>query len=125
MSENLKKFMEAVSAEGQETIEKVNNADKETLIAIAAERGITLTDADFEQELPEGELSDDELDAVAGGDSCVCFIGGGGSSDETVLGTDEKCTCVFAGVGKGVDAKSPRERRRCICDFAGIGDSFA
>ena len=124
MSENLKKFMEAVSAEGQEMVEKVNGADKDTLIALAAERGITLTDADFEQAQPDGELSDDELDAVAGGNSCACIIGGGGVSAECEKGSDETCACVLVGIGKGIDAISKEERRRCICEFAGVGDTY-
>ena len=60
------------------------------------------------------ELSDDDLDAVAGGGdvSCACAMGGGGTKDNN----DKTCACVLAGAGY---AKSGRER--CVCGFAGYG----
>ena len=112
MTENMKKFLEKVS-ENEELIEKVNAAGKETLINMAKELGIELTDADFEK--PSVELSDDELDAVAGGRdiSCACAMGGGGTKDSN----DKTCACVLAGAG--YDKKYNRER--CVCGFAGYG----
>lgn len=57
--------------------------DKKDIIVLAREQGVTLTEADFAQNY---ELSDDELDTVAGGGEysdgsirCVCMIGGDGS----------------------------------------------
>lgn len=65
MNENVKKFMELVFAEGAESIERMNKANKEELIVMAAERGIKLTEEEFEEKT--GKISDDELDAVTGG----------------------------------------------------------
>ena len=111
MTENMKKFLEAVSV-NDELIEKVNKMDKDALIALAKEMGITLTDADFEK--PVVELSDDDLDTVAGGSDvdCVCVMGGGGTGDNN----DKTCACVLAGVGYS-DEKS----ERCLCGFGGYG----
>ena len=65
MNENVKKFMELIFAEGAESIERMNKANREEVIKMAAERGITLTNDDFEDK--SGEISDDELGAVTGG----------------------------------------------------------
>ena len=62
MTENMKKFLELVSADKQ-LMEKVSVAQKDMLIAIAKENGIELIEADFAA--PTGELSDDELDSIA------------------------------------------------------------
>ena len=64
MTDNLKKFLEAVS-KSEELVAKVGNEkDVNALIAVAKEMGMELTAADFEK---EQEISDDELDAVTGG----------------------------------------------------------
>ncbi len=66
MSENVKRFLEAVSQD-KEFLEKINEAaSPETVIALAAEKGFTLTAEDMKP-AATGELSDDELDGVAGG----------------------------------------------------------
>ena len=111
MTENLQKFLEAVS-KNEELVEKVGKADKEALIAIGKEIGFELTDADFEQ--PVTELSDDDLDNVAGGSdvSCACAFGGGGTADQN----DKTCACVLAGVGY-----DKYRSERCLCGFAGYG----
>ena len=44
---------------------EISANDKQALIKFAAEKGFTLTEDDFKQE--ESELSEDELQAVAGG----------------------------------------------------------
>lgn len=93
MSENMKKFLEAISSK-KEMAEKLNEASKEEIIAIAAKLGIALTDADFAQ---NNEISDDELDAVAGGvDNCYCIASGGG---EYISG-GARCVCVAMGIGE-------------------------
>ena len=64
---------------------------QEKMIEILKEYGVVLTAEDFKA--PEGELSDDELNAVAGGGGCGCAaIGGGGGDDLT-------CVCIAGGTG--------------------------
>ena len=114
MTENLKKFLEAVSKD--EALQaKVNalESNKETamvdIIALAKELGIELTEADFAQ--PDGEISEDELETINGGgcptagtvnNSCYCAAAGGGGGkqkDDDIWG----CACVA--YGQGGDAK--------------------
>ncbi len=112
MNENMKAFLMKVS-ESEELSAKVSaEKDVNALIALAAEMGITLTEADFKQE-PQ-ELDDDDLDTVAGGGdvSCACAMGGGGTKDSN----DKTCACVLAGAGY-----SKTGRERCVCGFAGYG----
>ena len=112
MTENMKNFLMKVS-ESEELSAKVSEEkDVNALIAMAADMGITITEDDFKEE-PK-ELSDDELDTVAGGGdvSCACAMGGGGTKDNN----DKTCACVLAGAGY---SKSGRER--CVCGFAGYG----
>ena len=109
MSENLKKLLELAS-QNAELAAKIDAADKAALIAIAKEQGIVLTEDDFVQHTIE--LSDDELDVVAGGGECVCALGGGGTSDDL----NKTCACVVVGFGlsdSGMD--------RCSCGIAGYG----
>lgn len=63
MTENIKKLLELAST-NEELKAKLTDASKDEFIAVAKENGIELTDADFEQ---SSELSEDELNAVAGG----------------------------------------------------------
>lgn len=113
MTENMKKLMEAISA-NPELAERLENATKEDVIAIAKELGIELTDADFEQQ--PSELSDDELDAVAGGvkGDCFCPIVGGGTKNDYA----KACACVYGGAGKWKDGDG-----RCACILAGGGSA--
>lgn len=92
---------------------KVGSMGKEELLALAKELGIELTEADLAKPAAE-ELSDDELDAIAGGGdvSCACAMGGGGTKDNN----DKTCACVLAGAGY-----SQSGRERCVCGFAGYG----
>ena len=112
MSENMKKFMELVS-QNSELVAKINVADKNTLIAIAKELGIDLTEADLAQQAIE--LSDDELDAVAGGNICACAMGGGGGAG----GKDAVCVCVIGGGGESKGGSA-----RCGCVLCGTGQSL-
>ena len=84
---------------------------KDELLALAKAQGLALTEADL---LQQEELSDDDLDTVAGGSdvSCACAMGGGGTKDDNV----KTCACVIAGVGYD-DEKG----ERCLCGFAGYG----
>ncbi len=77
---------------------------------------MALSEADFQQ-TDAGELSEDELDAVAGGkNNCVCPLAGGGegtSPGEEYL--DKVCVCVMGG-GQTQDGKC-----RCACVMSGEG----
>ena len=141
MTENMKKFLEAVSKdEALQAKVNVLASEKETamagVIAIAKELGIELTEADFAQ--PNGEISEDELEAVSGGmtvttqedcgcplsgsgqtvtDICICVAGGAGGGtldDGHVFG----CACVA--YGQGGDAKD--DHTTCMCVLYGNGD---
>ena len=121
MSENMKKFLELVSKD--ENLKKkalaFNNMETakaiQAVIAFAKELGIELTEADFDKKESDGELSDDELDAVAGGGGCGCAFGGGGDGTDN-FGDDYTCACVGYGQGgQGVD------RLNCVCPVVGGG----
>ncbi len=116
MTENMKKILEMISKEDHETVEKLKKANKEELIAWAAGKGVTLTEADFVKQEPaeeEGEVSLNEADAVAGGGDCYCFVGGGGTGPD---GNHDKCGCVMFGEGYYTDGEC-----RCICVAGGSG----
>ena len=82
MTDNMKKFAELLSS--NENAKKEFEAAVSSLskdyrkgfvdmaIKFAAGHGITLTDKDFERE--NKELSEDEMSAVAGGESCDWFF---------------------------------------------------
>ena len=129
MTENLKKFLEAVSKD--EALQaKVNalESNKETamadIIALAKELGIELTEADFAQ--PDGEISEDELETINGGgcptngtvnNSCCCAAAGGGygkQKDKDIWG----CACVA--YGQGGDGKE--DHTTCMCVLYGHGE---
>ena len=112
MTENFKKLLELAS--NDEALKtKINNASKDELIALAKENGIALTDADFEA--GNGEVSDDELDSVAGGKDCYCAMGGGGTASE-----GEK-TCVCVAGGAGLMQQDWGGATRCVCVLTGAG----
>ena len=85
---------------------------QEKMIELLKEYGVILTAEDFKA--PEGELSDDELNAVAGGGGCGCAVGGGGGGDELV------CVCVLGGSGSIPGCYDPSQGG-CICAVAGAG----
>ena len=108
MTENLKKFLEAVS-ENAELAAKISTLGLDDVLALAKELGFELTEEDFAK---KNELADDELDAVAGGGACACVFGGGGKEDSN----DGLCVC--AAYGYGVDKN---EDKRCVCPAVGGG----
>ncbi len=116
MSENMKAFLEAAS-KNEEMKEKLKaTTDKEALIALANECGFALTEADLTS--PEGELSEDELAAVAGGDSggCICVLAGGGGGKQT---DDDTYGCACVGYGQGGDGSI--DDFTCWCTGYGNG----
>ena len=109
MTEKGQKFLEAVSQD-RAFIEKLSKAETpEAVIALAAEKGFALTAEDLKPDQPSGELSENELDAVAGGAVCICPVVGAGSG--TGL-----CACLAG--GGGVDYKKDT---RCVCIAYGHG----
>ena len=67
MTENMKRFVEAAEKDAA-LAEAIGKAEKpEDLIALAAEKGVTLTAEDLRPAEAAGELSDEELEDVAGG----------------------------------------------------------
>lgn len=118
MTENMKKLLEALSKDAEQG-KKAREMKKEELIVLARALGVELTAADFET--PEGEMSDKELAAVAGGGYCFCAVGGGGTEG----GNDGVCACVAYGQGDVSDNASGDLASyagcvRCMC--IGMGD---
>lgn len=115
----MKEFLELLE-KNPEVKQKVTEMDANIdtkvsdYIALAAEYGVKLTEADF-QPSGEQELSEDELDAVAGGKNCLCVIGGGGTGEEATK--TKTCACVVCGYGYMED-----DKRRCFCTAGGSGD---
>ncbi len=67
MTENMMRFLEEAGSDA-EFLERVNNAETaEDLFALAKEKGLDLCEEDLVVEIPEGELSDDDIDGVVGG----------------------------------------------------------
>ena len=116
MTENMKKFLELMSTKDKEIKEKAAKMEKDELIAFAADHSLTLTGADFEQPDPEGEISLDEAEAVAGGGECYCVAGGGGTGGDD----DSFCACVVFGEGMPNDVITDR----CECFMYGQGETW-
>lgn len=109
MKEKVKNFLELAS-EDHQLAKDLQNADKETVLRLAREHGINLTEEDFDE--ADAEISDEELDAVSGGDYCHCMLGGGGKG-----GYNQKtCACVGGGGGEYEDGGA-----RCACVAVGMG----
>ena len=67
MTEKMAAFLEEAGKD-EALIEALENIEKpEDLIALASQKGFELTEEDLDMELLTGEMSDDELDDVAGG----------------------------------------------------------
>ena len=83
------------------------------MIEILKEYGVLFTTEDFKA--PEGELSDDELNAVAGGGGCGCPVVGGGGGD------DLTCVCIAGGTGYVRGCGGFSLEGGCFCALAGAG----
>ena len=108
MNESAKAFLEAAKGD-PELCEKLAKMSVEDVIAVAKERGVQLTEADFKA--PAGEIGDEELGNVVGGgggiDSvdlqtygCACVAYGQGGDGSI---TDANCVC--AGYSSGKDGQ--------------------
>ena len=125
MSENLKKFLELIAsnkeleAKALACNELGEEKGKVAMLALAKECGIELTEADFEKQAEPAscELSDDELNAVAGGGGCGCLFGGGGGGTDSNDGKKYGCACVV--YGQGGDGRA--SDMNCICPAFGTG----
>ena len=125
MSENLKKFLELIASNKELEAKALacNELGEEkgrlALIELAKENGIELAEADFAKKAApaSGELSDDELDAVAGGGGCACLAGGGGGGTDSNDGKKYGCACVV--YGQGGDGRA--SDMNCICPAFGTG----
>ena len=116
MTDNMKKFLEEVSKD-KELIEKLSKAETpEAVIALAKEIGFELTAEDLKSKETISEISDDELEDVAGGKKCYCVLGGGGTGEE---GVSKTCACVHFGFGE-----NDIRERRCACCGYGEGDAY-
>ena len=82
-----------------EELDKNPASTPKDYIKAAAEYGVELKEEDFQPAGAQGELADDELDAVAGGGDCFCVIGGGGSSSSKY---EKTCACAVGGIGEAV-----------------------
>ena len=113
----MKKFLEELEKNPElkakmEELDKNPESTPKDFIEAAAEYGVELKEEDFQPVSAQGELKDDELDAVAGGDGCVCVYGGGGKDDWY----HKTCACVMGGGGSGKD-----DYDGCICVMLGTG----
>ena len=126
MSENLKKFLELVSKDEALKQKAMACNDMEAAdavrvsIALAKEVGIELTEADFAKKEADGELNDDELDAVTGGYTagCFCTVAGGGGGTDAKDHNTFGCACVI--YGQGGDGRA--DDSNCVCVTTGWGD---
>ena len=97
-------------------------ATPEALMDALKEKGLDITAEDLQallQPEPQGKvkLSEDELEAVAGGGKCYCYDAGGGTSGDS----DRSCGCVV--VGWGYFERDGKRYERCGCWAGGIGKS--
>ena len=112
-----------LASQDEEFAEKFGAAETpEAIVALLAEKGLDVAADDLQalaQPAAEGavKLSEDELDAVAGGKACYCVVGGGGVKGKY----DETCGCAAAGWGYFIDHTAGDRHVRCQCAVAGEG----
>jgi predicted ribosomally synthesized peptide with nif11-like leader len=105
LSEKGKKFFVEIM-KNEELKEALLQESRKSVLAVAEKFGYDLKMEDFA--IDNKELSEDELEAVAGGKGgCGClFLGGGG-------GGGSVCVCILGGGSTMGD-------RSCICDIGGV-----
>ena len=114
MNESAKAFLEAAKGD-PELCEKLAKMSVEDVIAVAKERGVQLTEADFKA--PAGEIGDEELGNVVGGGGCWCLAGGGGGGIDSVDLQAYGCACVAYGQGGDGNITDAN----CVCAGYGSG----
>ena len=128
MNEKVKRLLEVIS-EDQELSDRAGKAASfADIVALAGEKGIELTEDDLKEAAREQEKIDPaELDAVAGGKTCGCAIGGGGTGDRDGQST---CWCFVGGAGStSTPCTAPGKScqstyTRCQCPLIGVGDDM-
>lgn len=91
----------------------------EKILPIAKDMGFDLSLADFKPAY-NGEVGDDELDAVAGGTGlCDCYLAGGGGGQEEGEDSGETYGCACVGYGQGGDCDNVNDN--CLCVIGGVG----
>ncbi len=122
MSDTLKSFLEAVGK--SETLQEKMKAIPKDLpreeavqkaIAIAAEAGFQLSEADLNTGAEA--ISEEELEAVAGGSGGCGCAGAGGGSGVSEAGNKFGCGCVLYGQGDGAN----NQKKVCMCSIGGVG----
>ncbi len=127
----MKEFLEFIETNEEakakvQALDAKPDAKLEDYIALAKEYGFEISENDFVSVEAKGtELSEDELDTVAGGGFCACAWGGGGTGYGTYTLNGKTyneltCACVLGGGGEYIDPKGERECR-CVCVIAGTG----
>lgn len=113
MTDKARDFLAWVSLNKEQAKELQTIDDPKELVKAAREFGYELNEADFKSD--EGKkVSEEELDAVAGGGPCYCVLGGGGTPTE---GHSGACGCAVYGMGYSGD------KVRCYCLGYGQGTS--
>jgi len=119
MTENVKKLFELSSQDEKLRKALCEAPDVKSIISLAAEHEITLTEEELKMDASkEQELDEEELASVAGGDECYCAIAGGG------LRTDKytpPCGCALYGQGNSFCETQPA---RCACLLGGHGNEL-
>ena len=112
MTENGRNFIVQASKDSK-IQEAMKAAQVEAMLKVANANGYKLTAEDFAADAKAGQLSEEEMKAVAGGSVCVCPVFGGGGGDLT-------CACVW-----GVGAGTPNSGHKgyCACSGGGYGQN--
>ncbi len=120
MDEKTLKVYEAMSKD-EEFIKKIKEKygenvsledSKKEIIAYAKNMGVELTEEDLDEKDMK-DVSLDELDSVAGGGRCGCFLVGFG------VAHDIGCSCIGDGFGECLLPNTTC--RSCTCSTAGSG----
>ena len=118
--DGLKERILEVASQDEDFGKKLSEAEApEAVVELLRERGLDVAVEDLQAlaqpaDQDAVELSDDELEAVAGGGECGCSVYGGGKAG----GKDKSCGCYVYGQGG-----SKGEGVRCGCVYGGWGDS--